>query len=316
MAGMTAASSIDAALRSQAVTGVVESLFLNNEVMGEFPMVEFTGGSTINIKHHYAGNSSVGTYSEGDAVGIAGSQSYITAQWPEQHYKCTIQITGHARDYLRDGSNEAAFFNQIAEEFDRAMNDLVDKVSTDMLGTGTTAPVGLQGIVDSSGTVAGLSRSTYTWWQSYEGSNGTTVSVQDLQLAMYTSSDADYAGKVSEVWCSWKQQYKLQGVVGVAGTTASPVRFNAPPTGNQGINIGDVRDPIMMGGFPIKPKRDLTNSVFIGLTKEDFFIGKMRDWKVEPLAKVDDSDKFLITGSFGLGCKNPKRSWKMTGYTA
>src|SRR6185503_20565990 len=114
MAGLTAASSIADALKSQAVAGIVESLFTNNEVMSEFPMIEFTGGSTINIKHHYAGNTSVGTYSEGDAIGAPGSQSYITAQWPEQHYKGVIQITGHARDYLRDGSNSAAFYNQIA----------------------------------------------------------------------------------------------------------------------------------------------------------------------------------------------------------
>ncbi len=319
MAGMTAASSIADALRSQAVAGVVEALFLNNEVMGEFPMREFTGGSTINVKMHYAGNSSVGTYSEGDAIGVAGSQSYLTAQWPEQHYKCKIQITGHARDYLRNGSNQAAFFDQIGMEFDRAMNDLVNQVSQDMLGSGQTAPIGLLGIVSSTGTVASLSRTTYTWFQSYQAAGGaTTIAIADLDSAMYNSTDASYAGQVNEVWCSWKQRAKLKGAIGNIGTTASPVRIelNQNGAGPVTLNTGDVRDPMYYGGVEIKGKRNLSNSVFVGMTKPDFFIGRMRDWTVDQLGKVDDSDQFLVTGSFGLGCDNPKRSWKLTGFTA
>jgi len=314
MAGLTAASSISDALKSQAVEGVVQSLFVNNEVMGEFPMRDFTGGSTINVKHHYAGNTSVIAYSEGDAAGVAGSQSYVTAQWPEQHYKCTIQITGHARDYLRNGSNEAAFYDQIQMEFDRGMDDIVDLVSTDMLGTGTTAPVGIQGIVDSAGTVAGLSRVTYSWFQAYETTGtGTTIAIGDLDSAMYNSSDVTYDGKVDEIWVSPKQLFKLKGVIGNPGTTASPYIKAADGTP---INLGDARDAIPYGRAIIKSKRDLTNSVVVGLTKPDFFIGRARDWQVDPLAKTDDSDKFLVTGAFGLGNMNPKRSWKITGYTA
>ncbi len=314
MAGLTAAASITDALKSQAVEGVVQSLFVNNEVMSEFPMRDFTGGATINVKHHYAGNTSVGAYSEGDAFGAPGSQSYVTAQWPEQHYKCVVQITGHARDYLRNGSNEAAFYDQIQMEFDRGAEDIIDLCSTDMLGTGTTAPVGIQGIVDSSGTVAGLSRVTYSWFQAYEtAGTGTTVSIGDIDSAMYNSSDVSYDGKVDELWVSPKQLFKLKGVVGNVGTTASPykVEANGSPA-----NIGDARSPIPIGSYWIKPKRDLTNSVVLGLTKSDFFIGRMRDWQVSELARTDDSDRFAITGSFGLGCYNPKRSWKITGYTA
>lgn len=316
MAGLTAASSIADALRTQAVAGVVESLFRNDEVMSEFGMREFTGGSTINRKHHYAGNTSVDTYDEGDAIGVAGAQSYLTALWPEKHYKAVVQITGHARDYLRDGSNEAAFFDQIGMETDRAFADLVDRVSTDMLGTGTTAPVGIQGIVDSAGTVAGINRSTYTWFQAYEAAGSSTViSTTDLNSAMYQSSDATYAGQVSEIWTSPKQGYRYRESIGNAGVANSPIRIIQTGPGSMPVGSPAADDPLFLGGRQIKTKRNLTNSVWLGLTKIDFFIGRMRDWQVDALAKVDDSDKFLITGSFGLGNDNPKRSWKLTGYS-
>jgi hypothetical protein len=318
MAGVTAAASIADALKTQAVVGVVESLFRNNEVMGEFPMIPFTGGSTINIKQHYAGNTSVGVYSEGDAIGVAGSQSYITAQWPEAHYKGVMQITGHARDFTRNGSNEAVFFDQIAMESERIVNDMIHQISIDMLGTGLTSPVGIQGIVDSTGTIAGLSRATYTWFAAYEAASltsSTAIQVADIDSAMSQSQDQPYAGMVDEIWTSWHQQFKLKGAVGNVGVSNSPVRIISQGPGPQGINVGDVRDQMFVGSVPIKTKRNLDNSIWLGLTKADFFIGKMREFQVDELGKTDDSDKYLVTASFGLGNKNPKRSWKQTGYT-
>ena len=42
----------------------------------------------------------------------------------------------------------------------------------------------------------------------------------------------------------------------------------------------------------------------------------MREWKVDQLAKTDDSRKYLLTGAWGLGCRNPKKNWKVTTLTA
>lgn len=314
MAGLTAASSIADALKSQAMPGVVESLFKNDEVLVNFGTpVPFTGGATLNVKHHYAGNTSVTTYSEGDALGAAGSQSYITAQWGVAYYRAQIQITGHAEDQLKGGSNQAAFFDQIAMEFTMAGEDLRDRLSTDCLGTGLTAPVGIQGIVDSSGTIAGLNKSTYTWFQSYEVAGGTTtIAISDLDGAMQNSSDADYAAQVDQIWTSWKQKNKLKGVMGQVG--AANNSYLQSPAGP--LNTAGITSEMAYGNVPIKPMRDLTNSIFLGLTISTFFLGMMRDWKVDPLAKTDDSQKFLITGAFGLGCRNPKKSWKITTLTA
>lgn len=317
MAGLSAASSIADALKSQALAGVQESLFKNNEVLGNFGTpVPFTGGSTINIKHHYAGNGSVGTYSEGDALGAAGSQSYITAQWGACYYRAQIQITGHAEDQTKNGAPTAVFFDQLAMEFTMAAEDLVDRVSTDCLGTGLTPPVGIQGIVDAQGTIAGLNRSTYSWFQAYESNGaGTTVAVSDIDNGMQFSSDADYAAQVDQIWTSWKQVNKLKGIIGNPGQANNSMRMD-PSNQNLQINTGSIVNGLMYGNIPIKPIRDLTNSIFLGLTMSTFGLGQMRDWKVDPLAKTDDSSKYLITGAWGLFCRNPKKNWKEQNFTA
>jgi len=313
MAGLTAASSIADALKTQAMSGVSEAIFRNQEVMGRFTRVPFTGGANLNVKLNYGGNTSVATYSEGDAAGVPGSQSYLTANFGAQYYKMGIQITGHARDQLRNGSPGAAFYNQIELEFTSGMKDLTDKISTDMLGTGLTPPVGIQGIVDSSGTLGGIAPGTYTWWAAYEAAGAaTTIAISDLDGATQNSRDAEYAADITEIWVSWKQQNKLKGVIGNPGVANNSVQIQT----GQNINLTGTSQPITYDGLPIIPIRDLTNSIVLGLSMPELFLGVMRDYQVDPLGKTDDSDKFLVTCAFGLGTKNRKKHWKITTLTA
>lgn len=315
----TAALTVETSLRTQAMAGdPVSTLFRNDEVFSEFPIVPFTGGATINIKMHYAGNDSVRTFDEGDADGVAGTQSYLTAYWPEKHYDVQVAVTGHAVDYTLNGNAGAVFFDQIKAEVPRAIQDMVHRMSTDMLSTGTTAPVGIQGIIDSAGTVASINRSTYTWFGSYEAAGAaTTVSFTDLDEATYQNRDTTYDGRVNEIWTSWYQGMKYKGSAGNPGTTASPVvvMTNGGP-GAVTVNPGSVEDTQYYGTSPIKKKHNLTNSIWLGLTKPDFFIGRIRDWKVDPLPRTGDTDRLRISYGCGLGCKSPKRSWKKTGFTA
>jgi hypothetical protein len=318
MAGLSAAAlSVENSLRTQAVAGVVEALFRNNEVMGEFTMRPFTGGGTINVKMHYAGNTSVGRYSEGDADGVAGSQSYLTAYWPEQHYRGQVGITGHARDYTLNGSMQAVFFDQLAQEMERVYTDITDFISVDMLGTGLTAPVGIQGIIDSAGTIATLSRSTYAWFQAYETTGaGTTIAMSDLDNATYQSAETSYAAKITAIWTTLKQSSKYKGVAGNMGTTASPLRVIVDGPGPVQFNTGSVMDDQFYGAVPIKKKHNLDSSVWLGLTTSRFFIGKMRDWTVRSLPFQGDTDRYQVTCAFSLGCDSPRENWKVTGLTA
>ncbi len=314
---VTAAESLSTALKSQRVEGVVEALYRNDEVMGEFPMRPFTGGGTINVTMHYAGNTSVGRYTEGDATGVAGSQSYLYAAWPEQHYKGVVEITGHAMDYLVNGSSEAAFFSQLSEEIPRCINDMKDYITQDMLGSGTVAPIGIQGICSSTGTIAGIARATYSWFAAYQ-TNGaaTTVAVADLDGMMQALNGTAYKGRISAIWTSWKQAKKLKGVYGNPGVANAPVRVIADGSAGYPQQMGSVEDPQFYGAIPIKKKSDLTDSIFLFLQESDFFIGKMRGFTVKQLGATGDSDKFQLTAALSLGCLNPKHQGKLDTLTA
>ncbi len=313
MAGVTQAGGIiDAATRTEAMQGVVDTTFRNDEVLGRFRQVPDLGATGMNRKMLYGSNTSVGTYSEGDAAGIAGAQSYVTAIWPFTYYKAVVQITGHARDQLRNGAPSHAFFDQFALEFTKGVADIRDKASTDALGTGLTAPVGIQGICDSAGTIAGLSRSTYTWFAAYEASSASTVTLADLDLAERSLTDAEYASSFDQWWTSHKQIEKLRGAIGLAGATSNSVRIMSGGP----VNLSGVNDGVTLSGRPFIPIRNLTDSVFLAITSSELFIGFRRQMTVDEMGKIDDSDKFLLTMAVGIGSDNPKHFGKLTGYTA
>jgi hypothetical protein len=318
MAGVVAGGGIiDAALRSQAMTGVIDTTFRNSEVLGLFPPRPLTGGATFNIKMLYGFNSSVGSYVEGDAVGVAGSQSYLTAQWPVTYYKVVTQITGHANDQLKGGNPSAVFFNQLELEFVKGMEDLIDKASNDALGTGLTAPVGIQGVVDSAGTIAGVNRSTFTWFGAYETTDiGTTIALADLDNAEQNSRDSDNASNFDEYWTSWKQLNKYKQLVASTAGTSNSILINAADASANGIRLPSVSTPNYIGQRMIRPIRDLTNSIWMGVTRNLLFLGVQRETTTVPLGITDDSTKFLTTMAVGIGTDNPRKHWKVTGFTA
>lgn len=318
MPGMTAANDIAAALRTQAFAGVQEGIFYNNEVMTLFDRVPMTGGSTFNYKHHSAG-ATASTYVEGDALGSANTQTYATSQYQMTYYKRVIQITGHARDQLRNGSPGAAFFDQIALEAEYAMKEIVDLASTDMLGTGLTTPVGLQGICDSAGTLAGIDRSSATWFQAYEvDTAGSGLAMTDLDIVWGNVHDANYASPgINMILTSWTQVRIAKGLstnwgsnnpYGLPNTTA-PVDFGQ----GMGIGAGRGNTGMFYSGAPIIAVRDLTSTVWLFLRRENVRIAVQRGMTVDPLAKTDDSDKFLLTWAGAITADNPRYFAKLTG---
>lgn len=315
MAGLVA-SGLTAALKTQAFAELQESVFYNDEVFGLFPLVEMTGGTTWNVKHHYAANSSIRTYSEGDAAPIPGTESYITANWPVAYYQGVIQITGHVRDQLRNGNPGAEFFPQIALELQNLVKGIVDKASTDMLSTGLTAPVGIQGIVDNAGTIAGLSRATYSWFQAIENAiAGASLAVTDLDICQQQVMDAENAGR-PDMWLTSHKQVRLAANFGFRPTNGALGSTNPGSmtyVNGQPIDLGFNPLAMTWAGKPVIPLRDLTNSVWLLVQRDTMRIIVNRDITVDPLAKTDDSDKFMVTASYGLACTQPKFNGKVTG---
>lgn len=316
----TAAVTTETSLRTQAQPGgPINTLFRNDEILGVFPHVPWLGGSTYPVKLHYAGNDTATGYNEGDADGDAGTQSYLTAYWPEKHYRINTGVTGHVQDYTLNGSASAVFFNQLAEEVPRAVKDLKHLMSTDALGSGLTAPVGILGIIDNAGTIAGVVRGTYSWFQAYESAAiGTSISKEDLNDATVNNRDTTYDGAVDQIWTSWHQSGKWKDALGDNQSATSPIVVAVPPNhaGSVSVNPGSVEDPQFYGGTPIIKKKGLSNSVWLGLTTSDFKFAICRDWTAKALPFMADTERLQISYAHAFVCESPKRNWKKTGLTA
>lgn len=307
-------------LKSQALPELQEDVYRNDEVFRLFPVRPWLGGTTYPIKHQYSNNGSFETYSEGDQPPSPQSQGYITANWPEAHYQGTGQITGHAVDYGMGGSPSAMFFDQIGREVSDAIKDGVNKAATDMIGSGLTAPVGILGIVDDAGTIAGLSRTTYTWFKAVEngpstGSSLLIVDLDTLQQDITDTAEDGNPGRPDRMLVSYKQERVGRSLGFIPGSTANSLVVPIGPNGPQ-INLGYQPGTLKYGGMDIVPLHGFTNSVACMIQSDQWFIAQLRPWTVDQLAKVDDSSKFYITAAFGLVCKRPRTGGKLTGLTA
>ncbi len=324
MAGLSYAGSsaaFSAFAKTTAFGGLVEEVQRAQELLGEFEPIPWQGGTTINVKVNYAGNTSVRTYDEGDPPPTAVAQSYITASWTEKHYDFSVTITGHARDYSLNGSTAAGFFDIIGNELRLGLQDAMRKVDYDFrTSTSQTAPVGIRGIVDSSGTIAGLSRTTYTWFASIERActAAGAIAITDLDLLFQelrdTTNDSGTAqGGIPEEpdfgICSLKVERKMRQEWGLPGAM-SPMRVatDDPATRQLGYLPGGVK----YGNVTFKPVHDFSNSEVIVGRRDTMKRGICRDWQITQLAKVDDSDRLYGTFAWGPVCTRPRAWGKLT----
>lgn len=325
MAGLTAASGLAAALKTQAFSELQDEVFRYNQFLQYFETVPWMGGSTYNTKHHYSGNT-VSTYSEGDPPPTAVAQSYATAQWPEAHYQVTVKITGHAMDYTKNGSDAAVFFNIIANELIESMKDAASKVESDALGSGITSPVGILGIVDSSGTIAGLDRATYTWFASIENSGAaTTLAIGDMdKLVEELTSNKTSAGvaipgrpaRPNIGFMEHKQMRKCRDIGFLPGSSSTQVSVGVANGQAPTVQLGFNTEVLYYAGIPFHPITGFSQSDIVAGERETIKLAVCRDWRVDTLGKADDSDTQLITGAFGLICKRPRTWGKITTLTA
>jgi hypothetical protein len=313
MAGLDTTLIADA-LRGQAAEGIQKVVYRHDTLHQLFEVADLTGGATWNKKTQYTA-ATVAAYSEADAAPTASNQTYITQQWPVGYYWFKISVTGHARDQLEKG-NGAAFFDQIAMEYEDGVKDLVTYWNDVALGTGSTPFASMEYIVDSASvTVAGLARGTYTWFKAYEAAGAaTTIAFTDIHLAVQTTADSP-GGAKTDLWMgSFKQCNKILGVYGLPGASNAPVRTIAGANGYE-VNLGSFMG-MAVGNAPILPVPTLTNSILLGLQRDTWKITRQRDITVKPLGATKDTDEILVTMAKGIACTDPRKNIKITTLTA
>ena len=259
MSGATS-STISNLVKPEVIEKVSTVVFRNSEFIPLFRF-DYSPASVLGINVNIAGNSSVGSYVEGQADPDPGYQQVVQASVPWKYFKVMTRITGHAKDnlgltwenvYSNSSSAPNAYGGQFLEP-ELAAQDLVDYMNTYFMAAQT---YGIQGIVDDDTTAFyNLSRSTYTALKSYVKSSAGALSLSLMDRLL--QNVREQGGRVEAILISPTQGRKYDGLV--EGKIALPSAGDAAGGAGAGFHQPHNRVPVIEA-------RDLTETTMIALS--------------------------------------------------
>ena len=152
----------------------------------------FSGGRTIVQELNYANNQTFQWYSGYQVLNIAPSQTFTAAEYPIRQSAVAVSISG--LEELQN-SGEEAIIDLLESRIENAEDTFMNGMSQGIYGDGTvTGSVGgLQLLVAASpttGTVGGIDRATWTFWQNQSYSSltngGAAATAANIQNYMDT----------------------------------------------------------------------------------------------------------------------------------
>jgi hypothetical protein len=187
------------------------------------------GKPRINWQVNYAGNTSVGSYAEGDTADGSGKQSYHPAALEYKSVKAEIGLGGLT---LATSEQGGTFIDMLRAELDNGVRDMRLSIEAQLLsdGSGNSAKdiTGVYAAIAETGTYAGIDRSTHTWWKSYINDNSATP--RNLSEALIAdvvdeviSRGADQAAL--EIWAS-PTQWRNFGALYKGERRQTPTRLS------------------------------------------------------------------------------------------
>lgn len=173
---------------------LADNVTRNNMILmrlSEKDNIEFArGGVAIAEELEYAQNSTFQWYSGAQALNIQGSQVFTAAQFNWRQAAVAVMITGLEQ---RQNYGKYEVINLVAKRVKNAEKTMENGVAAALYsnGTNTMQIGGLQLLIadtPTSGTVGGINRTTWPFWQniSYSGvtNGGAAVGVGNIQTFM------------------------------------------------------------------------------------------------------------------------------------
>lgn len=258
-----------------------------------------------------AANSAAATFSEGEAIGLPGKQTYTRYSLSPTYARAPFAMSGHSRDQTSSGGT---YGDLLQIETNKAVVDLYKKV--DDILCGTTSNVGIQSAIDANDSYAGSSSSP---WVSVETNVGGALTVGVLQDAEEAVVTSPYIGNPTDLLMPRNQITNYLNTVGT-GATTSLVRLVAGAPFDAG---SMPQGTCTYNGMPVVPIRGLTNTValMVDMTpgsdgRAGIYLGIARDVLVEKLAKTSDDDNYVASIAFLLKVDRRNAHVKLTGLTA
>ncbi len=290
------------------------SIFYNDRFLPLFQQVGPRGGDSYRFRVETGGNGSAATFSEGDALGVAGQVTWQQAVAPWTYFRSIVQITGHSEDSAM-GTEQGP--EQLDYEMTNGAKALRDLMNTTYMADAAT---GLLGIVDDDTTAYyGLSRATYTTLQSEVNAVGGVLTLAQLQDLYEELRDNERGARPQLILSPFNQitnYVNLQLQVGTS-TNISIFRKDAG-NGVSGIDYGYLESGITFCGIPWLGMPDMTDTeiVFLDTSPGNWEYVEHRPFRVTEMAKTDDSTTFQLSAAAALICRAPRQQGKLETVTA
>lgn len=262
------------------------------------------GSAPFNWPVYVTANASAGTHTEGETFSSFGAQGAVQASLPVVAFKATAELSGHQRaNALRNGLYNDAW----GEELRKAQEDLL-KIAEDSF-VGSSANVGLQSIIDSTGTYAGIDSSTVTAWKSSEIVATGTGSYESFCKA--EAAISPYASMADVAVFGSPTALRL--VAKDAEASGSIVRNS--PIGGGPVDLGRFPGSMRLSGHDCVPVFGLPDTELYLIDMSDASIEMLQELEIRPLAAVNNDDRVLMTMFAALKIKTRNKHAKVTNIT-
>lgn len=290
------------------------SIFYNDRFLPLFPVEGPRGGDSYRFRVETSGNNSAATYSEGDALPVAGQVGWQQASFAWTYFRSVVQITGHAQDSAQ-GTDQGP--EQLDYEMMTGAKALRDLMNTTFMADSAT---GILGIVDNATTAyGGLSRATYTALQSSVTTVGGALTLpvlNDLYEFLRDNERGARPGLILSPVNQITNYVQLQLQVST-NTNVSLFRKDAG-AGASGVDYGYLESGVSFCGIPWLGIPDMvdTEIVMMDVSPGNWSLIEHRPFRVDEMAKTDDSMTFQLSASAALVCRAPRQQGKLETVTA
>ena len=142
------------------------------------------GGTKIVEPLIYGTNSTVGSYSGYDSIALTPQDGITAAEYDWKQYVASISISG-IEEAKNNGEQEIInLLEALIMQADESMREGFNQMFFgDGTGNGGKNWNGLGNLVEASGTVGGIDRSTNAYWRSYENNSAGALTLAKMATA-------------------------------------------------------------------------------------------------------------------------------------
>jgi hypothetical protein len=274
----------------------VEALYTNTFLLTRIQQ-KLGVGEGVRWPVRYAGNTSAGSYAEGDSGAGAGNQGFKKAFLTWKLNKVEVEVSGLAQAI---GDNGGMIVPALRTELDLGLSDVRGNINTQLMsdGAGNSGKdiTGLYAAIADTGTYAGLDRGTYTWWKSYVNANaGTPRNLSEELIRTVKSTVEARGGRVTAIYAGSAQWYRYGDLLRAERRQQNPTSLTG---GYQALDFEGV--PLIKVPGYSQTRMDFVNEDLL-----EYVV--LKDFEAKPMAKTKDSDVIWVTHYSQLVCRNPYR---------